>query len=113
MIGRPKCSRFMGHDYSIAFVPENSLQNAEKEDLCGETNHSLQAIRIEDGMHPDKERSVVLHETLHQILALGNANLPEDIEEDICSLLGDALLGHMRDNVSYWRWLMRQQKKVK
>jgi hypothetical protein len=104
-MGRPSKSKFMGRAYSVAFVPQGSIQAG---DLWGETDHSLQLIRVEDGLHPDKERAIVLHEALHQVLSLSGADLPEKVEEQVCTLLGEAMIGHMRDNPTFWRYLMQR-----
>ena len=34
----------------------------------------------------------------------------EYFEEKVCTALGDALIGHMRDNVGLWRYLLQKAK---
>ena len=109
MISRPKRSRFAGHIYSVAFCPVSTLL-VDGNEAWGETDHAAREIRIEDGLHPDKERTIVMHEILHQVLELSNVALDEDVEEKVCTALGDALIGHMRDNVGLWRYLLQKAK---
>ena len=100
----------MGRDYELSFAPTGSIL-MDGHQLWGETDHSAQTIRVEEGLPHDKERAIVLHETLHQILALADAGFPDKIEEKVCTLLGEALIGHMRDNPGYWRYLLQKPPK--
>ena len=86
------------------------MLNDRGEELWGETDHSAQVICIETGLHPDKERVIVLHETLHQIIGqVGSPiGMSERQEEAICTLLGESLLGHVRENPAYWRYMLRR-----
>lgn len=110
-IERPKRSRFMGHDYEVSFQPAGTI-NVDGQEAYGSTDHSSRRIAVEDNLPHDKEREVVLHETIHQILSTANANLKEDVEEHVCTLLGAALIGHIRDNPAYWRYILKKPTKT-
>lgn len=101
----------MGRRYTIEFHPKNSLQDENGDPIWGDTNHDEQLIRIEDGLPHDKERAIVLHEWYHQILSLLNVTLPAEQEEHLCTVLGEAHIGHIRDNPKFWRYIMRREKK--
>lgn len=98
----------MGYDYSITFDP---VVRVEGEECYGATNHDDQRISILEGMPHDRERDTVLHECIHQILSNANAGLDPEVEEKVCTLLGTALVGHMRDNVTLWRYLLQKPPK--
>ncbi len=93
----------MGISYPIGFP--SAIGDGDR---WGETDHELQRILVQDGLTHEKEREVVLHEILHQILGLGNVGLSEDDEENVCTFLGAALVGHMRDNPTLWRYLHKK-----
>jgi hypothetical protein len=103
---RPARSRFMGIDYSLSFLPQ--VGEGEK---WGETDHSLMNISVEDGLSHDKEREIVLHEILHQLMGLGHLELSPEDEERVATFMGTALIGHMRDNITLWRYLIKKPPK--
>lgn len=106
---RPSKSRFMGWVYEIEFLPPGQVKTDDDHDAWGTTDHNECRIRVEDNLHPDRERATVLHETIHQVLNLVGAQLPEEIEERVCTILGEALIGHMRDNPKFWQYLFKRQ----
>jgi hypothetical protein len=112
VIQRPKRSRFAGRTYVVTYEPQGSIVIDDKPSWGG-ADHEAQAICVEDGLHHDKERTILMHEVLHQIIELSNTELPEEVEEKICTVLGDALVGHMRDNVMLWRYLLQRPPKGK
>lgn len=100
----------MGHDYSITYVPSGTLSAGG--DMCwGLTDTNEQTIQVEEGLSHDKERSITLHESLHQMITYSGLELDDETEEAIVSYLGDALVGHMRDNPSFWRYLVQRPAK--
>lgn len=100
----------MGMDYRLSFDPPGSIGSLGAESW-GETDHTLRTIRVEDNLPHDKERAVVTHEMLHQMIAASGMALPDKVEETICTFLGDALIGHMRDNPALWRYLLKKPAK--
>lgn len=103
---RPKRSRFMGISYTIDFPAA-----VGGGDRWGETDHEQQRIQVQDALTHDKEREVVLHEALHQMMGLGNIGLSPRDEEKVATFFGAALVGHMRDNPTLWRYLIQKPPK--
>ena len=67
-------------------------------------------IFLEDGLHPDFEREVVLHECLHGVISY-NEVLSEDLkrfEEDIVKSLSPALLNLLQANPKLVAYLTKQ-----
>lgn len=111
-MARPKRSRFMGHDYSISYVPSGSVKDDDGSACWGITDPIAQVIRVEDNLTHDRERCVTLHEVLHQLFYYSRLDLDDEAEESIVSFLGDALVGHLKDNPSFWRYLQERQPQV-
>lgn len=107
IIRRPAVSRYAGLDFAIIAAPAG-LVNDEGEAVNGLISYTDMSIRIEDGLAPQLECETLVHETLHQILGTVEAKIPDDLHEYLCALLGRAIIGHIRDNPSYWRWLLQQ-----
>lgn len=108
MPARPTRSRFMGQTYTISFDPVVMVEGDECYGCC---THDDQSIHVLDGMPHDRERDTVLHESLHQMLSTANVGLDEVLEEKIVTFLGSALVGHMRDNPTLWRYLLQKPPK--
>jgi hypothetical protein len=109
-IERPLLSRAGGFDYAIDWVPTGSIQ-VDGEDAWGDTDHVAQKIRVEDNLSPERECGILIHETLHQQCGVSKVafhGTPEEIEEQICSFVGDAIAGHIRDNPDFWRYVLRR-----
>ena len=109
MTARPSKSRFMGRTYKVAFSPEGTVGDGT---LWGQTDHSAQTIQVEEGLSHDKERGIITHEMLHQLLSLSGLALSESTEEAVCTYLGEALVGHIRDNPTFWRYLLQRPPKT-
>jgi hypothetical protein len=108
---RPARSRFMGQTYRVAFESPDKVVNDEGSACYGTTEHDANRIQVCDNLGHDKERDTVLHECLHQILTLGGLGLEDEVEERLCTFLGTALIGHMRDNPGIWRYLNQRPPK--
>lgn len=98
----------MGTDYSISFDPKVEV---EGDDCYGSTVHDTQSIHIADGYPHDLERNTVLHECLHQMFSLAHLGLEPEVEEKVCTFLGAAVVGHIRDNPGLWRYLTQKPPK--
>ena len=73
----------------------------------GLTDNDRGWIQIEDNLRPSKEREVLIHELLHQMLAANRPSwLDTDMEEDVCAFLGVALGAHLDANPLLWKYLL-------
>lgn len=102
----PTTSRFMGLTYGIEY-----LEVVGEGDRWGETDHNNRRLSIEHGLPHDHMREVVLHETFHQIAGTAEVGLDPEVEEKVATFFSRALIGHMRDNPTYWRWLLQKPPK--
>lgn len=105
---RPENSRWGGFDYKVEFHPKGSIE-VEGDAAFGETDHTEQLIRIEDGLTPEREVALLVHEPMHQMIGTAKVvfgGTPDDIEEQVCTFVGDAISGHIRDNPDFWRYLI-------
>jgi hypothetical protein len=102
---KPARSRFMGAEYRIAYTPEIKQ---DKDDCWGLTNHEEATILIASRLSKDIESEVLVHEVLHQMLNKSGMDLSPKREEQLVSFLGGAIAGHIADNPSFWRYLMRK-----
>lgn len=93
----------MGLVYHLSFPP--LVGEGEK---WGETDHEKQTITVQDALPHDKEREIVMHEILHQMAGLGNLGIEPEDEETVATFFGAALIGHMRDNPTLWRYLIKK-----
>lgn len=109
MTARPRQSRFMGHTYKIRYLAE--VKNSDGDCLSGETDNDKAIIDIEEGMVPSKEREVLVHEVLHQIIE--SFPLPEDLEESLVTYLGAGLSAHIDANPLFWKYTTRRLPKPK
>lgn len=100
-----KSSRFMGRRYKVEFV-----EQVGEGDRYGQTDHVDKVIQIEASADHDQIREILLHEVIHQLAYMTELDLEEKAEERVATLLARALIGHMRDNVSMWRWIMRRER---
>jgi len=108
MISRPKQSKFMGHVYKIVYRPSGTIKGEDGCELDGETDNQKTVISIEDGMVPSRERTVLIHEVIHQLFNSSSLDLPDDIEESVVTHLGLALGAHIQDNPLFWRYCTRR-----
>jgi hypothetical protein len=97
----------MGFVYKVLWLPPGAVKGSDGEECYGITDHDTQAISIDSGMSHDRERETVVHESLHQMFGTANLGLDYDLEEKIVSFMGAALVGHMRDNPAFWRYVMQ------
>jgi hypothetical protein len=109
-IDRPTKSRWGGFDYEVQYLPKGTIL-VEGEEAFGVTDHNAQVIRVEEGMKPEREVSLLIHEPLHQMI--GSASMKfhgttDEVEEQVCTFVGDAIAGHIRDNPDFWRYLVKR-----
>lgn len=102
----PKTSRFMGRRYRVEVV-----EKVGEGDRYGETDHIAKVIRLEAASDHDQLRETLLHEIIHQVAYMMEMNLPDDSEEQVATVLGRALLGHMRDNHALWTWMLKRERR--
>lgn len=118
-IVRPTQSRWGGFDYEIKWRPQGSIQ-VSGDHAFGFTDYDAQEIHCEDGLKPEREVALLIHEPLHQMIGTAKASFggkPDEVEEQVCTFIGDAIAGHIRDNPDFWRYLIkriarRKRKKV-
>lgn len=107
-IVRPTLSRAGGFDYEIKWVPQGTI-TIDESPAYGVTDHDAQEIRVEDGLKPEREVAMLVHEPLHQMCGVSKVafhGTPAEIEEQVCTFVGDAIAGHIRDNPDFWRYLI-------
>ncbi len=112
-IDRPRQSKFMGHVYKILYKPSGTIKSKEGEELSGETDNHKNVIEIEEGMVPSKERVILIHEMIHQLINSSAIEIPEDLEESVVTHLGMAMGAHISDNPLFWRYITRRIPKEK
>lgn len=107
-IVRPTVSRWGGFDYEVKWMAPGSL-NVDGDECYGTTEHITQTVEIEEGLKPEREAAILIHEVGHQLVGVAKVQLggePDDAEEKACTFFGDALAGHIRDNPDFWRYLI-------
>lgn len=98
----PKVSKFSSRQFKIRYK-ENVEVDGE---VCnGVTYLDDKVIEIRKGLGADLEAEVLIHETLHQMVAFSGLGLSDSQEENIVDFFGKALVAHMRDNKSYWTYV--------
>lgn len=103
-MNRPKKSDFHGIRFEITYPSE--LKDDQEEGALGLTDHLKNSIQILDGQPHEREREVLIHEVLHQMAEYSGIAFRKNQEEQIVSYYGSALLSHIRDNPSFWRYVM-------
>jgi hypothetical protein len=111
-LGRPAVSRSGGYDYRVTYSPKGSVKLEDGDQCYGTTDHVEQEIKVEEGLTPEREADTLIHEPLHQMACLAqkdfsNIKDPHEAEEAVCSFIGTALAGHIRDNPDYWRYIIK------
>jgi hypothetical protein len=112
-ITSPTLSRWGGFDYAVTWHPKGSVKLEDGSICYGTTDHDQQEIKIEEGLTPEREADVLIHETTHQLLGSAKKSFVgltehDDLEEAVCEFIGTALAGHIRDNPDFWRYLIRR-----
>jgi hypothetical protein len=100
----------MGVPYRIVFESHEQVKDDEGNAAYGTTSHDSERIQVCDNLSHHKERDTLLHELLHQMLGLAHVELPDGVEERVCTFLGTALTGHMQDNHEFWAYITEQPK---
>lgn len=109
-IERPAVSRWGGFDYAVVWKPVGTVQH-EGDPAWGETDHNAQTIEVEEGLKPEREVAMLVHEPLHQMIGVAKVvfhGTADEIEEQVCTFVGDAIAGHIRDNPDFWRYLVNR-----
>jgi hypothetical protein len=107
-VTRPAVSRYGGFDYAVLYKPAGSIK-VDGDDAFALTDHDAQEIHAEEGMKPEREVALLVHEAMHQMVSVTKVvfqGKPDDVEEQVCTFVGDAVAGHIRDNPDFWRYLV-------
>ena len=111
----PKRSRFMGTDYRITYPAEvrgdPTDECPEGDSRYGQTIHATRIIEVEQGLAHDHKCEIILHETIHQLCLMLEIGLADEDEQKVATVLSRALIGHMRDNPTYWSYLRSRPPK--
>lgn len=108
-ITRPVLSRWAGFVYAIIWKPAGTIK-VDGDAAWASTDHNTQQIEAEEGMTPEREAAMLVHEILHQVVSTAKTEFkgtPDAVEEQACTFFGDALAGHIRDNPDFWRYLVK------
>ena len=104
---RPKRSKFMGQYFKIEYVQKIIDHDDPSKTVYGQLDDENSVINIENGMHHERERDTLIHETLHQMLNKSGIRWKDDKqEEEVIEFLGSAILSHIRDNKKFWAYVM-------
>jgi len=96
-----KACRVIGKTYGISFVSGKPLDDGD----LGELDPAKQRITIRKGQPLEQEQDTVLHEVIHAVDCEGNLGLSERQVRG----LGTILLGVMKDNPAFVRYLTRKK----
>lgn len=107
-ITRPTVSRWGGFDYAVVWKPHGSVE-VDGAEAFATTDHDAQQIDAEEGMKPEREVAMLVHEVMHQMVGTSKVvfrGTTDETEEQVCTFTGDAIAGHIRDNPDFWRYLI-------
>lgn len=96
-----RACRVIGKTYCISFVSGKPLDDGD----LGELDPSKQRITIRKGQPLEQEQDTVLHEIFHAVDIEGNLGLTERQVRG----LGTILLGVIKDNPAFVRYLTRKK----
>lgn len=103
----PKTIKVGPHPYRV--ITGNRAHRILGSDKLGETDVAAQELRVGPGQASTQERDSLLHEVLHacwdQTSLRAGAGGDRSDEEAAVSALAPLLLGVMRDNPDFVRWL--------
>lgn len=109
-MGRPLRSQHLGRRFRILWEKAGAIvlrRGNETVHCYGLTDTEKGTIRIEQNMRPSKEREVLVHEVLHQLLAANQLDwLDGDKEEALVEFLGVHIGAHLDENPGLWRYLL-------
>jgi len=97
---RPAKVKVLGQTFSIQFATGEPLD----EDDLGECSVDKLTLTVRDGLHPEKERLVLVHEIVHAIEDVLGLNLKEKQVEG----LETGIYALIRDNPGLLRYLRRK-----
>jgi hypothetical protein len=101
---RPTKSEYHGIRFEITY-PED-VKDDKDEEVMGITDFTRTTIKIRDGQQHEREREVLIHEVFHQMFEMSGIHFRKDQEEQVVSYIGGCLLSHLRDNPTFWRYIM-------
>ncbi len=93
--------RVIGKTYRIAYSSGKPLDEGD----LGELDPAKQRITVRKGQPLEQEQDTVLHEVIHAVDIEGNLGLSERQVRG----LGTILLGVMKDNPAFVRYLTRKK----
>lgn len=99
---RPYRIKIGPHRYKV--IGDAKAERHLDHDRLAECDTARAEIRVRPGQAPTQERDSVLHEVLHACWDQ-TALRDHDIEEQVVSSLAPILLGVIRDNAEFMRWL--------
>lgn len=105
---RPRRSRYASRDFSVQWKKEVTLGEDQCNGLCSIDSRT---IEIREGLPPEFEAEVLVHEVLHQLWNFGGLPSDVDVEEQIVGYFGKALTAHMKENPGLWRYVGSQLRK--
>jgi len=93
----PKKVNIMDHIYKVKIVDDLHMKNGIY--LYGAVDHTRRIIKINSGMHPEVEKTTLVHEMLHAVIHIaGHSDLDDAIEERITDCISQALLPLLKTN---------------
>jgi hypothetical protein len=114
---KPAQSQHLGRRFKILWQKAGSITLRVKNATIhcyGLTDTEKGTIRMEEGLRPSKEREVLVHEVLHQLLATQQFEwLDPTREEEVVQFLGVALGAHLAENPGLWTYLLGLRKTEK
>lgn len=91
----PTSVRIGPHDWTVKLWDEQAAGNTQALGLCDK--HTC-TILIMEGMAPQKEAEVLMHEIIHAIYDVGGLRYLEHQEEAVVNAMGYHMVGIVRDN---------------
>lgn len=104
---RPTSVRIFGRPYSITYVPRNDPTF----DQLGLTDPDSHRIWCADGQPEVEEEDTVVHEIFHAIRATMRTQVDPEVEETMVGILATGLVGVLRDNPEFAKWLLKGHTK--
>lgn len=100
---RPATVRIGAFTWAIKDWEARAADNSRAYGMCDKGTHT---ILIQEGMRPQKEAEVLLHEVFHAIYDVSGLGLMDNMpEEPIVNMLGYHMLQVIRDNPNLMAYL--------
>lgn len=102
---KPRTSRVNGTVWPIRWQDPGTVKAEDGAEAAGVTDNEKYTICMDNGLHPDKEAAVLLHELTHQVLYLYGVQMPDDLEETVADAIGQGFFAHLRENADFWNYI--------